>query len=57
MSRLHQLRDSAVAFSIDRSDAASLERDYLIAVIDRDLVLARAGGLAALEPRVLHRSA
>jgi Bacterial protein of unknown function (DUF885) len=37
MSRLHQLRDSAAAFSIDSSDAASLERDYLIAVIDRDL--------------------
>ena len=37
MSRLHQLRDSAVAFSIDSSDAASLDRDYLVAVIDRDL--------------------
>jgi hypothetical protein len=37
MSHLHQLRDSAAAFSIDSSDAASLERDYLIAVIDRDL--------------------
>ncbi|HZN98708.1 MAG TPA: DUF885 domain-containing protein [Gemmatimonadales bacterium] len=37
MSRLHQLRDSAAAFSIDSSDAASLERDYLIAMIDRDL--------------------
>jgi hypothetical protein len=37
MSRLHQLRDSAAAFSIDSSDSASLERDYLIAVIDRDL--------------------
>ncbi len=36
-SRLHQLRDSAAAFSIDTADAASLERDYLIAVIDRDL--------------------
>ena len=36
-TRLHQLRDSAAAFSIDSSDAAGLERDYLIAVIDRDL--------------------
>jgi hypothetical protein len=36
--RLHQLRDSATAFSIDSTDAArELERDYLIAVIDRDL--------------------
>src|SRR5919106_1746349 len=38
MSRLHQLRDSAAAFSIDSSDsAAQLERDYVISVIDRDL--------------------
>lgn len=38
MSRLHQLRDSAAAFAIDSSDSASLlERDYLTAVIDRDL--------------------
>jgi Bacterial protein of unknown function (DUF885) len=37
MSRLHQLRDSAAAFSIDSSDSATLERDYLVAVIDRDL--------------------
>jgi Bacterial protein of unknown function (DUF885) len=38
MSRLHQLRDSAAAFPIDSSEtAARLERDYLIAVIDRDL--------------------
>jgi hypothetical protein len=36
--RLHQLRDSAVAFPIDSTDAARvLERDYLLAVIDRDL--------------------
>jgi hypothetical protein len=38
MSRLHQLRDSAAAFPIDSSNASErLERDYLIAVIDRDL--------------------
>ncbi len=37
-SRLHQLRDSAAAFPIDSADQATrLERDYLIAVIDRDL--------------------
>lgn len=36
--RLHQLRDSAAAFPIDSSDAPrGLERDYLIAVTDRDL--------------------
>jgi hypothetical protein len=36
--RLHQLRDSAEAFPIDSASAsARLERDYLIAVIDRDL--------------------
>jgi hypothetical protein len=36
--RLHQLRDSATAFPIDSADTArALERDYLIAVIDRDL--------------------
>jgi hypothetical protein len=36
--RLHQLRDSATAFTIDASDSArGLERDYLTAVIDRDL--------------------
>jgi hypothetical protein len=36
--RLHQLRDSAAALPVDTSGAASrLERDYLIAVIDRDL--------------------
>jgi len=36
--RLHQLRDSAVAFPIDSSDAPrGLEREYLLAVIDRDL--------------------
>src|SRR5687768_1924200 len=37
-SRLDQLRDSAASFPIDSSDNSSrLERDYLIAVIDRDL--------------------
>ena len=36
--RLHQLRDSAAAFPIDSSDAArGLEREYLLAVTDRDL--------------------
>ena len=36
--RLHQLRDSAVAFPIDSSDTAhAIERDYVIAVIDGDL--------------------
>jgi hypothetical protein len=36
--RLQQLRDSAAAFSIDSADATrDLERDYLTAVIDRDL--------------------
>ncbi len=36
--RLHQLRDSALAFPIDSSDAPrGLEREYLLAVIDRDL--------------------
>jgi Bacterial protein of unknown function (DUF885) len=36
--RLHQLRDSAAAFPIDSTDEARrLDRDYLIAVIDRDL--------------------
>ncbi|HEX5963658.1 MAG TPA: DUF885 domain-containing protein [Gemmatimonadales bacterium] len=36
--RLHQLRDSATAFTIDASDSVrGLERDYLTAVIDRDL--------------------
>lgn len=36
--RLHQLRDSAVAFPIDSSDAPrQLEREYLLAVLDRDL--------------------
>jgi hypothetical protein len=36
--RLHQLRDSATAFPIDSSNASQqLERDYLVAVIDRDL--------------------
>jgi hypothetical protein len=38
MARLHQLRDSAAAFAIDSSNASGhLERDYVIAVIDRDL--------------------
>jgi hypothetical protein len=37
-ARLHQLRDSAAAFSLDSSATAErFERDYLIAVIDRDL--------------------
>jgi hypothetical protein len=37
-TRLHQLRDSAAAFPLDSSDtAARFERDYLIAVIERDL--------------------
>jgi hypothetical protein len=36
--RLKQLRDSAAAFPIDSSNAArNLERDYLIAITDRDL--------------------
>src|SRR5215210_5593807 len=36
--RLHQLRDSAAAFPIDSADTSkTLERDYLLAVIDRDL--------------------
>src|SRR5215207_1314479 len=36
--RLHQLRDSAAAFSIDSSDARRHhEREYLVSVIDRDL--------------------
>jgi hypothetical protein len=36
--RLHQLRDSAVAFQIDSADASrALERDYLVAVADGDL--------------------
>jgi hypothetical protein len=38
MGRLHQLRDSAAAFPIDSSNtSAGFERDYVIAVIDRDL--------------------
>lgn len=37
-ARLHQLRDSAAAFQIGSADRpAQLERDYLTAVIDRDL--------------------
>jgi uncharacterized protein DUF885 len=36
--RLHQLRDSAVSFPVDSADPASrFERDYLVALIDRDL--------------------
>ena len=36
--RLHGLRDSTAAFPVDSHDASrSLERDYLLAVIDRDL--------------------
>src|SRR4051794_23876606 len=35
-ARLHQLRDSAATFTMGASDSAKqLERDYLIAVIDR----------------------
>jgi hypothetical protein len=38
ISRLHQLRDSATAFPLDSSNTAQhFERDYLVAVIDRDL--------------------
>ena len=38
LGRLHQLRDSAAAFAFDSSDTLRLlERDYLIAIIDRDL--------------------
>ena len=38
INRLHQLRDSANTFVIDSSDQSTrLERDYLIAVIDREL--------------------
>jgi hypothetical protein len=37
-ARLHQLRDSAAAFPLASSDSsAQFERDYLVAVIDRDL--------------------
>jgi uncharacterized protein DUF885 len=37
-ARLHQLRDSASSFPVAASDSSSrFERDYLIAVIDRDL--------------------
>jgi hypothetical protein len=36
--QLHQLRDSAAAFPIDSTDSTrTLERDYLLSVIDRDL--------------------
>ena len=36
--RLHQLRDSAAAFSIDTTDGArALEREYLVSVIDGDI--------------------
>jgi hypothetical protein len=36
--RLHQLRDSAAAFPIDSADTTrGIERDYLIAITDRDL--------------------
>jgi hypothetical protein len=38
VQRLHQLRDSAVGFPVDSADPSSrFERDYLVAVIDRDL--------------------
>jgi hypothetical protein len=50
MSRLHQLRDSAAGFSIDSSDAASLERDYLFGVIDRDLFWLERAGLPHRNP-------
>jgi Bacterial protein of unknown function (DUF885) len=37
-ARLHQLHDSAVAFPIDSSNAKNrLEREYVVAVINRDL--------------------
>jgi Bacterial protein of unknown function (DUF885) len=37
-ARLHQLRDSAVAFPLDSANTAQqFERDYLVAVLDRDL--------------------
>jgi hypothetical protein len=36
--RLHQLRDSAAVFPVDSADTSrALERDYLLAVVDRDL--------------------
>jgi hypothetical protein len=36
--RLHQLRDSAAAFPIDSANATNrLERDYVLAIINRDL--------------------
>jgi len=38
LARLHQLRDSAAVFPLDTADAMKrFERDYLIAIIDRDL--------------------
>jgi hypothetical protein len=38
IGRLHQLRDSATSFAIDSADVSSrFERDYLVAVINRDL--------------------
>jgi hypothetical protein len=51
MGRLHQLRDSAAAFAIDSSNASEqLERDYLIAVIDRDLFWGERADLPHTNP-------
>jgi hypothetical protein len=51
MGRLHQLRDSAAAFPIDSSNApARFERDYLIAVIDRDLFWGERADLPHTNP-------
>src|SRR4051794_41006298 len=51
MGRLHQLRDSAEAFPVDSSNAsARLERDYLVAVIDRDLFWGERADLPHTNP-------
>jgi Bacterial protein of unknown function (DUF885) len=51
INRLHQLRDSASAFSIDSTNASALlERDYLIAVIDRDLFWSERADLPHTNP-------
>jgi hypothetical protein len=51
MGRLHQLRDSAAAFVIDSSDGSEqLERDYLIAVINRDLFWGERADLPHTNP-------
>jgi hypothetical protein len=51
MGRLHQLRDSAEAFPFDSSNApARFERDYLIAVIDRDLFWGERADLPHTNP-------